>query len=399
MLTKTANVVWYFAFVLCLIAPASSQMVITGVIDGPLTGGTPKAIEVYALEDIPDLSIYGIGSANNGDGSDGEEFTFPAVAATKGQYLFVSHESVEFLSFFGFAPNYIDYTSANINGDDAIELFRNGAVIDVFGDINKDGSGEPWDYEDGWAYRKDGTDAGGTTFEPDNWIFSGKNALDGETTNASAATPFPIGTYEPPVAVRLVSFFADIEHDKTIVTWETANETNCAGFYVLSAPSFEGPFQRENDVLIMAQGGVGMSRIYTFEIMPPQADHICFQLEEITLDGASYFYPPVQASRAAGINELASPMFSYLLENYPNPFNSSTIISYSLQTGVAANVQILDLRGRPIRNLVSGWQSAGLHQVQWNGIDDHGQEAGSGVYFYRLVAGDFRDMKKTTLLR
>ena len=54
----------------------AQDMVITGVVDGPLSGGTPKAVELCVLNDIPDLSIYGVGSANNGGGSDGEEFTF-----------------------------------------------------------------------------------------------------------------------------------------------------------------------------------------------------------------------------------------------------------------------------------------------------------------------------------
>ena len=68
-----------FIFVLAAAPGHAQDLVITGVVDGPLTGGTPKAIEFCALNDIPDLSAYGFGSANNGGGSDGEEFTFPAV--------------------------------------------------------------------------------------------------------------------------------------------------------------------------------------------------------------------------------------------------------------------------------------------------------------------------------
>ncbi len=184
-----------FIFLLGAAVPAlASDLVITGVVDGPLTGGVPKAVELFALADITDLSIYGIGSANNGGGSDGEEFTFPAVALSAGSYIYVASESAGFTSFFGFAP---DYTSAaaSINGDDAIELFMSGGVVDVFGDINVDGTGEPWEYTDGWAYRVDLTGPDGTTFVLANWTFSGPDALDGETTNGSAATPFPIGTY------------------------------------------------------------------------------------------------------------------------------------------------------------------------------------------------------------
>jgi len=181
-------------------AASASDLVITGVIDGPLSGGLPKAIEVKACADIADLSIYGLGSANNGGGTDGEEFTFPADSAVEGQYIYVSNEDVQFQAFFGFAPDYIDYASTSINGDDAVELFMNGGVVDVFGDISVDGTGEPWEHVDGWAYRVDQTGPDGSTFVLENWYFSGPNALDGETSNATAAVPFPLGTYVCPSA-------------------------------------------------------------------------------------------------------------------------------------------------------------------------------------------------------
>ncbi|MCA9928169.1 MAG: Ig-like domain-containing protein, partial [Anaerolineales bacterium] len=179
---------------------AATDLLITGVVDGPLTGGIPKAVEFYVVNNIADLSIYGFGSANNGGGTDGEEFTFPADAATAGDFIYVATEAVAFNDFFGFAPTYTDGTAPNINGDDAIELFENGVVIDVFGDINVDGTGQPWDYLDGWVYRVSGTEADGSVFNLTNWTYSGINALDGETTNATAAIPFPIGTYTPPAA-------------------------------------------------------------------------------------------------------------------------------------------------------------------------------------------------------
>ena len=173
---------------------AAQDLVITGVIDGPLTGGIPKAVELCVLNDVVDLSIYGIGSANNGGGSDGEEFTFPAGAASAGTFLYVASEATGFTDFFGFTPTHTS-AAASINGDDAIELFMSGGVIDVFGDINVDGTGQPWEHLDGWAYRNTGTGPDGTTFNIANWSFSGPNALDGETTNATATTPFPIGTF------------------------------------------------------------------------------------------------------------------------------------------------------------------------------------------------------------
>ncbi|MEA3309859.1 MAG: hypothetical protein U9Q70_10165, partial [Chloroflexota bacterium] len=75
------------------------DVIITGVIDGPLTEGTPKAIELYVVNDIADLSSYGIGSANNGGGSDDEEFTFPVESVSAGEFLYVAYESTQFTNW------------------------------------------------------------------------------------------------------------------------------------------------------------------------------------------------------------------------------------------------------------------------------------------------------------
>jgi hypothetical protein len=173
-----------------------AELIITGVIDGPITGGLPKAIELFATGNIPDLSAYGVGSANNGGGSDGEELTLTGQAKA-GDFIYIATDATEFANFFGFAPDFIS-SAASINGNDAIELFHDGLVADVFGDINVDGSGEPWEYMDGWAYRVSGTGPDGNVFVLPNWYFSGPNALDGESMNATANTPFPIGTFAVP---------------------------------------------------------------------------------------------------------------------------------------------------------------------------------------------------------
>ncbi|NNG01107.1 MAG: ExeM/NucH family extracellular endonuclease [Desulfobacteraceae bacterium] len=177
-------------------AVLASDLIITGVIDGPLTGGLPKAVEFYTINDVMDLSRYGFGSANNGGGTDGQEFTFPAVSVAAGSFLYVATEATEFTNFVGFAPDYTG-AAASINGDDAIELFENGVVVDVFGDINVSGTGQPWEYRDGWAYRQSETGPDGTSFVLSNWYFSGPDALDGETANGTAAIPFPLSSYLP----------------------------------------------------------------------------------------------------------------------------------------------------------------------------------------------------------
>ncbi|NNE30355.1 MAG: hypothetical protein HKN16_12010, partial [Saprospiraceae bacterium] len=178
-----------------LTAFGQSDLVLTAVFDGPLPGGLPKGVEIYATADIADLSIYGLGVANNGGGSDGLEYNFPTGAITSGTYIYVTPDDAAFNTFYGFSADYIDGI-ANINGDDAVELYKDGSVVDVFGDVLLDGTGSAWEYLDGWAARVPGSGPDGLTFTLSNWTFSGINALDGESSNATAANPVPIATYD-----------------------------------------------------------------------------------------------------------------------------------------------------------------------------------------------------------
>lgn len=192
-MTRLKGIIAVCLLMLCH-SGANAGLIITGIVDGSLSGGLPKAVEFFATSDIANLGIYGFGSANNGASPVTQEYTFTG-SASAGEFLYISNEIPGFTSFFGFAPTVGNVAAASINGNDAIGLFMNGSVIDVFGVIGVDGSGQPWEYTDGWAYRKDGTGPDGTTFVLSNWTFSGINALDGVTTNASANSPFPIGTY------------------------------------------------------------------------------------------------------------------------------------------------------------------------------------------------------------
>ena len=175
-------------------------LIITGVLDGPLPGGFPKVVELYALEDILDLNNYGLGAANNGNGSDGIEFTFPLDTLYAGTFIYVSAESSSFLDFFGFPPDYTTGTLPNsacyFNGDDAIELYHNETLIDLLGDSNQDGTGTPWDYQDGWLYRSNNNICNYGSFNTNNWISSGVGALAGEANNSNANNPFPLQSYQ-----------------------------------------------------------------------------------------------------------------------------------------------------------------------------------------------------------
>ncbi len=88
-----------------------------------------------------------------------------------------------------------------------------------------------------------------------------------------------------------------------------------------------------------------------------------------------------------------------LAQNYPNPFNPTTSISYSLPQRVDVTLAVFDSKGRLVRTLVSDAMPAGEHSVVWNGHDNAGRAVATGVYFYRLVAGNQNITRKMVLLK
>ena len=83
----------------------------------------------------------------------------------------------------------------------------------------------------------------------------------------------------------------------------------------------------------------------------------------------------------------------------PNPFNPSTTIKYHLKQDDWVSLEVFDLRGRPIIELVNGYVHAGEHQVTWGGMDRSGAPVASGLYFCRLIAVGFAQVQKMTFLK
>ncbi len=103
--------------------------------------------------------------------------------------------------------------------------------------------------------------------------------------------------------------------------------------------------------------------------------------------------------------ELASsdptvPMTFALHQNFPNPFNPSTTLSYDLDAANHVSLEVFNVLGQQVSTLVDEFQQAGPHSVEWNGNDDSGAPVATGVYFYRINAGDNKvETKKMMLLK
>ena len=122
----------------------------------------------------------------------------------------------------------------------------------------------------------------------------------------------------------------------------------------------------------------------------------------ITFEGVEYpagilsirFNMDGTLSQSTSSNQLESPVSFSLNQNFPNPFNPSTVISYSLPTPSNVELDVYDLTGRMVKRLESGVKSSGTHSITFDGSD-----LSSGLYVYALRANGFADVKKMTLIK
>jgi hypothetical protein len=98
-------------------------------------------------------------------------------------------------------------------------------------------------------------------------------------------------------------------------------------------------------------------------------------------------------------DEIGQPNSISLAQNYPNPFNPSTEIGFALNQEGAASLAIYDILGRNIRTLLDGRHAAGGYSITWDGKNEAGSDAPSGIYLYRLTAGSYSAAKRMTLVR
>jgi hypothetical protein len=101
----------------------------------------------------------------------------------------------------------------------------------------------------------------------------------------------------------------------------------------------------------------------------------------------------------SGSDDPLLPAITELTGNYPNPFNPSTTIEFSLAVPSYVAVDILNIKGNIVNTLVKSDLNAGYYGFVWNGIDQIGNPLPSGVYFYRLKTNDFNQTKKMLLLK
>lgn len=97
--------------------------------------------------------------------------------------------------------------------------------------------------------------------------------------------------------------------------------------------------------------------------------------------------------------QLAAPSAIALEQNYPNPFNPQTSIRFQLPEAAAVTLRVYDVLGRQVKTLLAGEMGAGDHEAVWDGTDASGLRVPSGVYLYRLEAGNVVRIRQMTMMK
>lgn len=151
------------------------------------TSGTNggKGLHFKAVEDITDLSNYAIGIANNGGGTDSIEYRFPAISVSAGDDILLAREDATITNYFGDCSAQFEHViqsdAMNQNGNDAIELYSGNTIIETYGDVDVDGTGQPWEYTGSWAYKLGGT-----------WVYGGVGCAAASTITQDSDCKYPL---------------------------------------------------------------------------------------------------------------------------------------------------------------------------------------------------------------
>ncbi len=190
--------------------------------------------------------------------------------------------------------------------------------------------------------------------------------------------------------IQLASFTASCEDAGSIVrlAWETLTETNNLGFLIQRRSGAQSDFVNATDSLIPGQGTSVSPNSYSWTDRVNAAGTHVYRLVQIDLDGTRHFSEPVSVfvGELSDVHAAGVPRGFALEQNFPNPFNPSTTIRYSLAAAGRVTLTLHSASGENVAVLFDGVQSAGAHELNFNAGDGR-KPLASGVYFYRLRAG------------
>ncbi|WP_348344684.1 T9SS type A sorting domain-containing protein, partial [Ignavibacterium sp.] len=239
-------------------------------------------------------------------------------------------------------------------------------------------------------------------YDSGNWTFpailsrspGGNN--DGGSITVSGITSFSDFTFaksEVALPVELKSFTASVEDKSVKLKWVTATEINNFGFEVERSLISDGGnnLSWEKIGFVSGSGNSNSEKSYSFtDLHPSGGSKFSYRLKQIDNNGKYIYSNVIEIELIPAVFELS--------QNYPNPFNPSTKIRFSIPNvgfELAQTVlKVYDVLGNEVATLVNEEKPAGIYEVEFNA-----SKLSSGIYFYKLSAGAFTDIKKMTLIK
>lgn len=220
------------------------------------------------------------------------------------------------------------------------------------------------------------------------WDFTDTWSIDGSTNDGYPYLQSNLPEEALPITL---SEFKAVQMEGLIkITWRTESETDNARFLIY----------RDNEVIAWVDGAgtttVPCDYVYTdTEVVPGMS--YTYMLGDVSFANQLSLHENMAV--AVTLNENAVVPLFELNANYPNPFNPSTTIPYTLSSGTSVNVSVYDIHGRLVRELVRDMKPAGHHEAVWDGKDNNGNDIQSGVYLSRITAGDHTASKKMLMIK
>jgi len=356
-------------------APAAVQVIISEVTD-PADVWEGRYVEIYnAGATSVDLTNWQIRRYANANTTSANINLSGSIAASEA--LVIAYSETNYRKAYGATENadfYGDVISGN--GNDTYELYNGAAVVDIYGEVGTDGTGEAWEYLDSRAYRKSTVTSPNTTWTASEWVIESANVLD--------MTP-GVHTVDGATPITLAAFTATAKAGVVELAWETASETNNAQFVIY----------RNDDVLATVEGAGTTSEtnnyVYVDETVVPGAAYT-YVLADVDYANNETRYDDDAVTVTVG-EDLAEADF-VIGAAYPNPFNPTAIVPLTLARDANVTAKIYSLTGREIATLVNGTMSAGYHDLQINASD-----MTTGLYIVRVVVGDVVDVQKIAYLK
>ncbi|OIP60358.1 MAG: hypothetical protein AUK34_06455 [Ignavibacteria bacterium CG2_30_36_16] len=201
----------------------------------------------------------------------------------------------------------------------------------------------------------------------------------------------PSGFWQIPV--ELLGFSASVDGNKVTLSWQTVTELNNSGFDVERLKNDNPGMQQRDWTIVGFIKGKGNSTVlnfYSFDDVVNYGGEFSYRLKQIDYDGSVEYSSIVKVS-------VTSPDEFTLSQNFPNPFNPSTTIAFSIPVASYVNLKVFDILGREVVTLINGNLDAGKHSVNFDAASAGGLS--SGLYLYQLNAGSFSSAKKMNLLK